>query len=109
MLRSVWDWGEQFTDKDVALFTNPLYKKPPEQQNNARKSMAILPASAIPLPGLHNKQAANSRFSLFSPNHSSSPAHTQKSEVSIAIDSLIVSSKSISNVFPSTIQFRIDI
>lgn len=25
MLRSVWDWNEQFLDKDVALFCNPLY------------------------------------------------------------------------------------
>jgi len=25
-LRSVWDWGEQFQEQDIALFTNPLYK-----------------------------------------------------------------------------------
>lgn len=26
VLRSVWDWGEQFQEQDIALFTNPLYK-----------------------------------------------------------------------------------
>lgn len=25
VLRSVWDWTEQFSDKDIALFCNPLY------------------------------------------------------------------------------------
>lgn len=24
-MRSVWDWSEQFTEKDIALFCNPLY------------------------------------------------------------------------------------
>lgn len=24
-MRSAWDWSEQFSDKDVALFCNPLY------------------------------------------------------------------------------------
>lgn len=62
VLRPVWDWAEQFADKDLALFNNPLYKKPPEQLNNARKSMAILPSNAIPLPGLH--KTPNSRYSL---------------------------------------------
>lgn len=50
ILRPVWDWGEQFSDKDMVLFANPLFKKPPEQ---SRKSMAFLPPTAIPLPGLH--------------------------------------------------------
>ncbi len=50
ILRPVWDWGEQFSDKDIVLFSNPMYKKPPEQ---SRKSMAFLPPTAIPLPGLH--------------------------------------------------------
>lgn len=62
VLRPVWDWAEQFVDKDLALFNNPLYKKPTEQLNNARKSMAILPSNAIPLPGLH--KTGSSRFSL---------------------------------------------
>lgn len=80
VLRPVWDWGEQFTDKDLALFTNPLYKKPSEQHTNARKSMAFLPSSAIPLPGLH--KTTNSRFSLnVATNHMASPAHTHKTEV----------------------------
>lgn len=50
ILRPIWDWGEQFSDKDIVLFANPMYKKPPEQ---SRKSMAFLPPTAIPLPGLH--------------------------------------------------------
>lgn len=63
VLRPVWDWAEQFADKDLALFNNPLYKKPTEQLNNVRKSMAILlPSNAIPLPGLHKTTC--SRFSL---------------------------------------------
>lgn len=75
MLRPVWDWGEQFTDKDLALFTNSLYKKPAEQVLNVRKSMAVLPASAIPLPGLHKPN--NPRLSL-NPSLTASPGHTQK-------------------------------
>uniref|UniRef100_A0A1B6FET7 Myotubularin phosphatase domain-containing protein n=1 Tax=Cuerna arida TaxID=1464854 RepID=A0A1B6FET7_9HEMI len=27
-MRSVWDWGEQFSDRDVSLFYNPLYCPP---------------------------------------------------------------------------------
>lgn len=26
-MRPVWDWGEQFSDKDIVLFSNPLYNK----------------------------------------------------------------------------------
>jgi len=26
LLRSVWDWGEQFPEQDIALFINPLYE-----------------------------------------------------------------------------------
>lgn len=26
VLRSIWDWGEQFPEQDIALFTNPLYE-----------------------------------------------------------------------------------
>lgn len=47
ILRSVWDWGEEFSDRDIALFSNPLFKKPPD---NSRKSFAILPPNAIALP-----------------------------------------------------------
>ena len=28
MLRSVWDWHEQFSDQDILLFHNPLYSLP---------------------------------------------------------------------------------
>lgn len=60
-MRPVWDWGEQFADKDLALFINPLYKKPAEPPSSARKTMIGLPSSAIPLPGM---QGANSRHSM---------------------------------------------
>lgn len=79
VLRPIWDFGEQFTDKDIALFTNPLYKKPTDQSTNARKSMLPVPVSAIPLPGLHNPN--NPRFSLYVSNRVASPAHTPKSQV----------------------------
>lgn len=78
ILRPVWDWAEQFADKDLALFNNPLYKKPTEQLNNARKSMAILPSSAIPLPGLH--KTTSSRFSL-NPGASQAQQRVQRSQV----------------------------
>lgn len=66
--RSVWDWGETFTDKDIALFSNPLYKKPPMSEldlENHRKSK--LPPSALKLPGmdiLPMKMQSKHRFSL---------------------------------------------
>ncbi|XP_070506241.1 myotubularin-related protein 10-B isoform X2 [Chironomus tepperi] len=53
VLRPVWDWGEMFYEKDVAMFVNPLYKKPQmsEQEiENNRKSR--LPPSALKLPGM---------------------------------------------------------
>ncbi|XP_054262707.1 myotubularin-related protein 10-B-like isoform X1 [Macrosteles quadrilineatus] len=28
-IRPVWDWGEQFSERDVSLFSNPLYTPPP--------------------------------------------------------------------------------
>lgn len=84
MLRPVWDWGEQFSDKDVALFTNPLYKKPPEQQNHARKSLAMmLPPTAVPLPGLHKPQN-NSRFSV---NLASLTSQTQMAKIAPEVSS----------------------
>ena len=53
IMRPVWDWGEQFADRDILFFTNPLYRK--VQSETAvnpvhlnRKSM--LPPSAVPLP-----------------------------------------------------------
>lgn len=85
ILRPLWDWGEQFIDKDISLFTNPLFKKPSEQPHQSRKSMAYLPSSAIPLPGLHN----NSRMSLnVNQLKRNSPAHARKLDVSIARPSL---------------------
>lgn len=81
VLRPIWDWGEQFSDKDLALFTNPLYKKPPEQQNNRRTMAVVLPSSAVPLPGLHKP---NARFSVNLPSQLSSPAHTLKSQPEVS-------------------------
>jgi hypothetical protein len=53
VLRPVWDWGEQFTDKDIALFSNPLYKKPPvSEQDIETFRRSRLPASAFRLPAI---------------------------------------------------------
>lgn len=83
ILRPVWDWGEQFSDKDLALFSNPLYKKPPEQQLNARKSLAVvLPPTAVPLPGLHKPN--NARFSVNLAGALNSPAHLQKTQPEVS-------------------------
>lgn len=53
IMRPVWDWGEQFADKDILFFTNPLYRRAQSEsavgQPN-RKSMAVLPPSAVQLP-----------------------------------------------------------
>lgn len=54
VMRSVWDWAEQFADKDILFFTNPLYRRvQPTGAGGAdatphRKSM--LPPSAVQLP-----------------------------------------------------------
>lgn len=64
----MWDWGEIFTDKDIALFSNPLYKKPQmsaDDLEHHRKSK--LPPSALKLPGmdiLPVKPQPKHRFSL---------------------------------------------
>lgn len=56
VLRPVWDWGEQFSDKDLLLFTNPLYRRPLDVPSS-RQSMAVhLPPSAIRLPSLTNNR-----------------------------------------------------
>ncbi|XP_059614071.1 myotubularin-related protein 10-B isoform X2 [Phlebotomus argentipes] len=47
ILRSVWDWGEQFADKDIVYFSNPCYRRPVVEPS--RRSV-VLPASAVPLP-----------------------------------------------------------
>lgn len=57
VMRPVWDWGEQFVDKDILFFTNPLYRRVQSEAATAtaaghqnRKSMAVLPPSAVQLP-----------------------------------------------------------
>ena len=64
VLRPVWDWSEQFADKDKVFFTNPFYQK--RQEVLSRKSIAI-PPNAIRLPGLQ-KPGSRMTFdpSLFS-------------------------------------------
>lgn len=62
ILRPVWDWGEQFSDKDLLLFTNPLYRKPVE--TFFRQSLAVqLPPNAIRLPGIASA-LTNNRMTL---------------------------------------------
>lgn len=67
VLRSVWDWPEMLNEKEIALFSNPLYKKPQlsEQEiENTRKSR--IPPSALKLPGMElmAKNPVHQRFSL---------------------------------------------
>ncbi|TMW51922.1 hypothetical protein DOY81_002984 [Sarcophaga bullata] len=50
ILRPVWDWSEQFLEKDKLFFMNPFYQKQ-KQEIPCRRSIAI-PAGAIMLPGL---------------------------------------------------------
>ncbi|XP_055537349.1 myotubularin-related protein 10-B [Wyeomyia smithii] len=57
ILRPAWDWGEQFSDKDIALFTNPLYKKPDVEHTCARKLR--LPPSAYRLPCIEDLKESN--------------------------------------------------
>lgn len=57
VLRPVWDWSEQFSEKDKIFFANPFYVK---KQENCRKSVAI-PPNAVLLPGF---QKASPRFIL---------------------------------------------
>lgn len=53
VLRSVFDWGEMLNDRDIALFTNPLYKKPVlSEQEIEHNRKSKLPPSALKLPGL---------------------------------------------------------
>lgn len=82
-LRPLWDWGEQFFDRDLSFFSNPLYKKPIEQ-SQGRKSMAFLPSSAIALPGLHK----NTRMSLNVTNQlkSNPSSYNRKPEVCVNLD-----------------------
>lgn len=60
MLRPVWDWGEQFSDKDIALFSNPLYKKPLSLEQDPVPDVGIrksrIPAGAILMPGFEDQR-----------------------------------------------------
>lgn len=49
-LRSVWDWGEQFPDRDIILFYNPLYQVPPSNSSHYPEHHTPLnAASGIPV------------------------------------------------------------
>ncbi|XP_065363536.1 myotubularin-related protein 10-B [Calliphora vicina] len=50
VLRPVWDWSEQFLEKDKLFFNNPFYQKQ-KPELPCRRSIAI-PAGAVMLPGL---------------------------------------------------------
>ncbi|XP_011183180.2 myotubularin-related protein 10-B [Zeugodacus cucurbitae] len=69
VLRPVWDWGEQFAEKDKVFFTNPFYQRQRQEQHN-RRSIAI-PAGAVMLPGLAQissmKQGQQQRFTTINP------------------------------------------
>ncbi|XP_062141114.1 myotubularin-related protein 10-B [Drosophila sulfurigaster albostrigata] len=45
VLRPVWDWGEQFSDKDKLFFSNPLYQRQRGEltaaQQHHRRSLAV--------------------------------------------------------------------
>ncbi|KAH8395962.1 hypothetical protein KR222_000348 [Zaprionus bogoriensis] len=47
VLRPVWDWGEQFADKDKLFFSNPLYQRQrgelqaTQQHHHHRRSLAV--------------------------------------------------------------------
>ena len=68
VLRPLWDWNEQFSEKDKLFFTNPFYVK---RQEISRKSM-LLPASAILLPGF-KKQPTQKMSTNQMQNHSLIP------------------------------------
>lgn len=65
--RSIWDWGELLNEKDIALFTNPLYKKPQlSEQEIEHNRRSKLPPSALKLPGFDilPKNHPKQRYSL---------------------------------------------
>uniref|UniRef100_A0A1I8MD66 Myotubularin phosphatase domain-containing protein n=1 Tax=Musca domestica TaxID=7370 RepID=A0A1I8MD66_MUSDO len=67
ILRPVWDWSEQFLEKDKMFFTNPFYQKQ-KSEVPCRRSVAI-PAGGIMLPGLAKPPiAAALQRSTLSPN-----------------------------------------
>lgn len=46
ILRSVWDWREQFSDQDILLFCNPLFKYDGTKRENGKTN--IKPHYSIP-------------------------------------------------------------
>ncbi|XP_055600129.1 myotubularin-related protein 10 [Uranotaenia lowii] len=83
ILRPVWDWGEQFSDQDIALFSNPLYKKPPDTEHEIKLR---LPPSAFRLPCIDDVKE-NHRQSM---NHSSESVAASKAPNSGAASSNFV-------------------
>lgn len=60
ILRPVWDWGEQFSDKDIALFTNPLYKKVSDVGHEQQERKLRLPPTAYRLPCIDDLKESKS-------------------------------------------------
>ncbi|EDV91989.1 myotubularin-related protein 10-B [Drosophila grimshawi] len=53
VLRPVWDWGEQFSDKDKMFFSNPLYQRQRGDlgtAQNYRRSLAVGQSKMSQLP-----------------------------------------------------------
>jgi myotubularin-related protein 10/11/12 len=60
--RPVWDWAEQFHEKDIALFSNPLYRKPVfSEAEVAFNRRSKLPPSAVQLPCLNDLKLINAK------------------------------------------------
>lgn len=47
VLRSVWDWGEQFPEEDIALFTNPLYEACSPSQPKELRAQGGVPSLSL--------------------------------------------------------------
>lgn len=47
VLRSVWDWGEQFPEEDIALFINPLYEACSLSQPKELRAQGGLPSLSL--------------------------------------------------------------
>lgn len=92
-MRPVWDWGEQFSDKDIALFSNPLYKKSStvDLDTAGKNRASIVPSSTMQLVTnelkmyIRNKNQADQKSSELSKN-------IQKLKISIdtQVDIIIV-------------------